>query len=270
MDLAQQASQKFDNLFISNKPFQNFIAEFRALAQRHSKTETQKVEALKKKVSKELADKLAYQPQPPAKDDFDAWCSLCQQLYNNEQEFKHFELLKSSRPSQHLSPQPRQSPAPIATTQDDGDPMQLDSARAAAKAAARAFCDENNLCFYCRKPGHIVANCDEKKAANTRFHQGNTPTTFRGRRGYSNPRGRGGFRQYPRPPAQYYNSHSQFPQLPQAALTSQVQTYPGNNNPAAFNQLRALEQGFADGETSSAVLIPPTNTPESDQCLGKD
>ena len=65
LDLAQQASQKFDNLFMLNKPFQNFAAEFRALAQRCNKTEAQKVEALKKKVSKELAEKLAYQPNLP-------------------------------------------------------------------------------------------------------------------------------------------------------------------------------------------------------------
>jgi hypothetical protein len=272
MDLAQQASQKFDNLFMLNKPFQNFIAEFRALAQRCSKTETQKVEALKKKASKELADKLAYQPQPPAKDDFDAWCGLCQQLYNNEQEFKHFELLKSGRPSQH-QPQPRQNLvpqnlAPTISTQDDGDPMQLDSARAAAKAAARAFCGENNLCFYCRKPGHVVANCEEKKAADTRFHQGNIPPTFRSRGGYSTPRGRGGFRQYPRaPPAQY---QTPFLQLPQVAPMSQVQTYFGNNNPTAFNRLRALEQGLVDEETSSVASIPPVNTPETDQRSGKD
>jgi hypothetical protein len=43
-----------------NKPFQNFAAKFHALAQRCNKTEAQKVEALKKKVSKELADKLVY------------------------------------------------------------------------------------------------------------------------------------------------------------------------------------------------------------------
>ena len=87
-----------------NKPFQNFVAEFRTLAQRCGKTEAQKVEALKKKVSKELADKLSYQPLPPLKDDFDSWCTLCQQLYNNEQEFKHFENLKPNRPAQFQAP----------------------------------------------------------------------------------------------------------------------------------------------------------------------
>jgi hypothetical protein len=257
-----------------NKPFQNFAAEFRTLAQRCNKTEAQKVEALKKKVSKELADKLAYQPTPPAKDDFDAWCSLCQQLYNNEQEFKHFELLKSSRP--HLPPQQHSSAnniTPIqAATQEDGDPMQLDSARAVAKAAARAFCGENNLCFYCRKPGHIVANCDEKKAADSRFYQGNTFTNPRGRGGYTTFRGRGGSRQYTRPPlAQYHNNlpNNLPPQYIQAP-GAQAQTYLGNSNPSSFNWLRALEQGFTDEEASSAASTSPMNTPETDQRSGKD
>jgi hypothetical protein len=68
----------------------------------------QKVEALKKKVSKELADKLAYQLLPPRKDEFDNWYSLCQQLYNNKQEFKHFELLKQSCPIPNIPQHQRQ------------------------------------------------------------------------------------------------------------------------------------------------------------------
>jgi hypothetical protein len=113
MDLAQQASQKFDNLFMLNKPFQNFIAELRALAQRCNKTEAQKVKTLKREASKELANKLAYQPMPPLKDDFDVWYNLCQQLYNNEQEFKYFEALKIGRPPQiQQLYQPRYPPHP--------------------------------------------------------------------------------------------------------------------------------------------------------------
>ena len=180
MDLAQQASQKFDNLYMLNKPFQNFVAEFQTLAQRCSKTKAQKVEALKKKVSKELADKLSYQPLPPPKDDFDSWCTLCQQLYNNEQEFKHFENLKPNRPAQFQAPQQYQRQPALTNTQEHGtlamtltpppdirggNSMQLDSAHAAAKAAARAFCGANNLCFYCRKSGHMVAECNEKKSS---------------------------------------------------------------------------------------------------------
>jgi hypothetical protein len=193
MDLAQQASQKLDNLYMLNKPFQNFVAKFRTLAQRCGKTEAQKVEALKKKVSKELADKLVYQQLLPAKDNFDSWCNLCQQLYNNEQEFKHFESLKTNcAPQPQYQPQltptytPQQN-APAMTPSLDvggGDPIQLDATRAAAKAAVRAFCRANSLCFYCCKPGYVVAECNKKKAADARFPQRNPAENFQGRGGY--------------------------------------------------------------------------------------
>jgi hypothetical protein len=262
MDLAQQASQKFDNLFMLNKPFQNFVAELRSLAQRCNKTEAQKVEALKKKVSRELADKLAYQLLPPPKDDFDAWCNLYQQLYNNEQEFKYFKTLKSSRPTQaHLPHQPQAqcqpphtqspSPAPLALP-EAGDPMQLDSARAVAKAAARAFCRENNLCFYCRKPGHIIAECDEKKAADARFTNRN-PNGHPRVRGYNTPRGRGGYRMPPYVDQRNLNGFR-----------------PAHDNPnPPFNQLRFLEHGLGNDEAhSSTASLPDTTSP--DPPLGKD
>jgi hypothetical protein len=269
MDLAQQASQKFDNLFMLNKPFQNFVAELRSLAQRCNKTEAQKVEALKKKVSKELADKLAYQPLPPPKEDFDAWCNLCQQLYNNEQEFKHFETLKSGRPAQSQlshqfqfqrhSPlvQTQQSPSVPLALPDAGEPMQLDSARAAAKAAARAFCGENRLCFYCRKPGHIVAECDEKKAADTRFINRNPNAYFR-TRGYTTPRGRGGYRVPPYAEPRNPNG-----------FRSPLHTEPRNPDAASFNQLRLLDHDLVNEEArSSASSLPDTSNP--DPLQGKD
>jgi hypothetical protein len=256
MDLAQQASQKFDNLFMLNKPFQNFIAEFRTLAQRCNKTEPQKVEALKKKVSKELADKLAYQPAPPAKDNFDGWCGLCQQLYNNEQEFKHFEQLKSPRqPNYQLQQQRQIAPAP--NVPQDGDPIQLDAARAATKAALRAFCGENNLCFYCKKPGHMVADCNDKKIADERYGY-RTPGTrnrdsnYRGRGSSYSPRGRGGYR---------------FQRL-LSPFAPQPQTPP--QYPAPFNQLRILEQSSPDEDPVNTPFIPSADTPGTNQALGKE
>ena len=257
MDLAQKASQKFDNLFMLNKPFQNFIAEFRTLTQRCNKTESQKVEALKKKVSKELADKLAYQPAPPAKDDFESWCGLCQQLYNYDQEFKHFEQLKSSRQPSYQLQQPRQI-LPTPSPPQDGDPMQLDSARAATKAALRAFCGENNLCFYCKKPGHIVADCNDKKMADERYgyrtpNMGNRDNSYRGRGSLYSPRGRGGYRpqRLPNP----FVPQSQSPSPPYAA---------------PFNRLRALEQGLVDEDLMSTSSIPPADTPGTSQTPGKE
>jgi hypothetical protein len=112
-----------------------------------------------------------------------------------------------------------------------GNPMQLDSARAAAKAAARAFCEANNLCFYCRKPGHMVAECNEKKAADARFPQRMPTGHFRGRGGYM--QGRGGYK-----PPPYVQ--------------------PRNHHETPLNQLRLLNHGPTDEETASITSGTPT------------
>jgi hypothetical protein len=212
---------------------------------------------------------LAYQPLPPPKEDFDAWCNLCQQLYNNEQEFKHFETLKSGRPAQpqlshqfqfqRHSPlvQTQQTPSVPLALPDAGEPMQLDSARAAAKAAARAFCGENRLCFYCRKPGHIVAECDEKKAADTRFINRN-PNAYFQTRGHTTSRGRGGYRAPPYAEPRNPNG-----------FRSPLHTEPRNPDAASFNQLRLLDHDPVNEEARSGALsLPDTSNP--DPLQGKD
>lgn len=81
MDLAQQESQKWDCPYMIHRRLPDFIAEFRTVDQCCGEAEAPKIEALKKKASKGLADKEADQPLPPSKDDIDAWCDLCQRLW---------------------------------------------------------------------------------------------------------------------------------------------------------------------------------------------
>ena len=54
IDLLQTASQAFDNLWMTNKPFQNFITEFNSLAEECGKTDIQHVETLQLQVSQDL------------------------------------------------------------------------------------------------------------------------------------------------------------------------------------------------------------------------
>ena len=56
LDISHQANIDFDKLFMNNKPFPNFLAEFTKLANRAGKMEAQKVAALKIKVSHELGN----------------------------------------------------------------------------------------------------------------------------------------------------------------------------------------------------------------------
>src|SRR5438034_3790707 len=73
LDLAHAAGIMFDKLHQANRPFQNFLAEFNTLAKKCRKTDEQKVEALKKKVSEEIASKIAGDSNPPPRDDFASW-----------------------------------------------------------------------------------------------------------------------------------------------------------------------------------------------------
>ncbi|KAI0992449.1 hypothetical protein K3495_g15736, partial [Podosphaera aphanis] len=126
INLKLDASIKFDVLYQKKTPFPNFIALFQNLSQRCGKTEEQKVEALKKKVSVEIAQKLATLDSPPSVDDFDGWVKKCARFYENLQEYEHNQKAKNhDNPFQRTNPKP-QTPQPA--TIDMGDPMQLDRA----------------------------------------------------------------------------------------------------------------------------------------------
>ncbi|KAI1003909.1 hypothetical protein K3495_g4303 [Podosphaera aphanis] len=89
LDLSQDAAIKFDNLQQGNRFFQNFLETFVALAAKCRKTEEQKVDALKEKVSSDKVAAIKTLAQPPPRDNFDAWADQCQIFYNNQQEFNH-------------------------------------------------------------------------------------------------------------------------------------------------------------------------------------
>jgi Mn-dependent DtxR family transcriptional regulator len=83
------ASISFDKCFQKSQPFQNFLAEFTNLAKKYKKTEEQKVEALKKKVSESIAKALSTLDNPPSQNDFAASAVKCQTFYDNQQEYEH-------------------------------------------------------------------------------------------------------------------------------------------------------------------------------------
>src|SRR5580692_472810 len=89
LDLSLSASIAFDKCYQKSRPFQNFLAEFTGLAKKCKKTEEQKVEALKKKVSESIAKALSTLDAPPPRNDFTAWAAKCQTFYDNQQEYEH-------------------------------------------------------------------------------------------------------------------------------------------------------------------------------------
>jgi len=269
MDLSLKASQDFDNLYMTNKPFQNFVADFNRLASKCGKTPEQKVEALRKKVSQELSDALAILViGRPTKADFDGWCKLCQDVYNSLEEQKHIDRLRNNRPGprpqnsnhqnqQNQSARNAQNPQ-NAPTPDAGDPMVLDAAK---PRPTRDQCREYNLCFYCKKPGHTVGNCEEKKRADARWGQPRAalpppeqmgPSQFGQGRGRGQPYSRG----RPYPGRGQYQNLSARPQnvQPRSAFDNptfdQNYQYPGN-------RFRQLETGFVEGEVASSTTGSP-------------
>lgn len=208
LDLSLKAGRKLDKLFMGGRPFQNFLAEFNTLADKCGKTEAQKVEALRVKVSAELYRAITGERKRPDKNNFQAWSSLYQELYDNLIDEKHIELLRGGssapKPPAHqntnrIAIQPPVEPA--------GDPMQLD--------AARTPLDE---CAYCHEKGHWKADCPQKHEADaTKTHRDigtapqRYPTTYRGGfrgfggRGNSSLRGRGGMSYFGRGGAQNTN-----------------------------------------------------------------
>lgn len=206
MDLAHEATLKFDKLEQGNRPFQNFLAAFLALSTRCKKTEEQKVEALKRKVSPHIAEMIRTLAAPPKRDDFHAWANQCQTFYNNQTEHEHY-LGGKKQPHQYsLSRRHgdnggnaganRTLPVrPVLTTttatampnpDNAGEPMQLD----AMKVYEREQCFAEGRCFYCKEIGHTAYNCEKKKAADERRALVGSGRGSRG--GYPTSRGRGG------------------------------------------------------------------------------
>jgi hypothetical protein len=98
--------------------FPNFIAKFETLAYQCGKTEEQKVEALKKKISQELAEKLATLDNPPAANDYRSWVRKCRVFHDNIRVYEHNQLGKTG-PNQPYTP----VTLPSAQVPSAGDPV---------------------------------------------------------------------------------------------------------------------------------------------------
>ncbi|KFG84296.1 hypothetical protein MANI_115950 [Metarhizium anisopliae] len=163
IDLDRTASRNFDNYFMTNKPFENFIAEFNKLATLAGKTDKQKVEALQLKVSNEVIDEVMHRSGKPGNDDWPGWKKLCQDVYNDLEQSKHIRKMRSRREpgprSASDNPRPNNPPAPAAPIADAGEPMQL-SASSTSEARRRER-QERGLCYYCGGT-HRIRDCQEK------------------------------------------------------------------------------------------------------------
>ena len=251
LDLSRDASLKFDNLKMGNRPFQNFIAEFNSLSSRCGKTPEQKVESLRLKVSDELAQGLAFVRGKPDKKDFDGWWKFYQGIYDDLQDEKHLAKLRSNK-GVTFQPRTQQTPAqplyyatpaaPTSTQPPPSDPMVLDVAR---YRPSREECIQKNLCFYCKKPGHSRLDCEEKKRNDIRWVNPQQPTTAR--------------------------QNQQATQLRFAPQPWQRAAQYQRTFPQPLTRLRAVEPGFVEGEVGSetASVTEGTDTAKTGSNQGK-
>ena len=248
LDLAHAAGISFDKLHQANRPFQNFLAEFSTLAKKCRKTDEQKVENLKKKVSEEIATKIANDPNPPARDDFTAWATKCQTWYNNQVEYEHNQKLRTKARPQDGNQQPPSHQPPShqpQKPQDLGDPMQLDVARFRPQID-RNTCMAQGLCFYCKEPGHSRDACGKKKAVDARrAAYGITPAATPQD---NQPR-------IPGPPQNYYRGNGYRGRGRGGVGNFGHAPYPGPYNqapyPGPYNRLQMIHHGFVEEEVDS-------------------
>lgn len=168
INLKQVATIKFDKLFQHNTPFPQFLAEFHSLAISSGKNDEQMVEALKKKVSKGMALKFSNMEDPPAPDDFASWTTKGNKFWDNIVEFEH--NFENKGEHNHQKGQTGNQPR---TTSNGGDAMDLSRMKISKLSDADwKFCRENNLCFFCRLPGHSIGECKKRKRLLSNDDQG--------------------------------------------------------------------------------------------------
>lgn len=232
LDLKLDAGIDFDQLFQRKTPFPNFIAKFETLAYQCGKTEEQKVEALKKKISQELAEKLATLDNPPAANDYRSWVRKCRVFYDNIRVYEHNQLGKTGPNRPYTCDPPLR---PSAQVPSAGDPMDLDRTLLSRMSSeSREYCRTHNLCFYCKEQGHGIDNCEKKAEADSR-------TAGRGFRGnFFNYRGR-------------VSSAARGAYRGRGLVGQGQQTRPQYPS----SRLRSLEHGFVEGE-STPDFAPPS------------
>lgn len=151
-----------------NQDFSLHLAKFQRLALESGIAKEALPKFLENSLSKELKDMLMYCPPPDR--FYKTWVSHLKELDCRLR--KH--SLSASRPTTN-APRPQTtrpttyaavaaSPTVVATAaaipraaspSAKGDPMDLSSARQTQKE----HCFQNSLCFRCRQPGHMIANC---------------------------------------------------------------------------------------------------------------
>jgi hypothetical protein len=173
---------ELDKLYMANKPFANFLAQFTRLADRCQQQPIKRVELLKGKVTFELLDCTMAKGTRPERNDFNGWCTLFQTTIEDILEVQDFKSQNPTKTSanNHSQNYQNQKPQHTTTPAPHSDAMDLIAISSKPPGSApnilrpplgidiREFCRSNNLCFYCKSTDHKLTECREKRDADQR------------------------------------------------------------------------------------------------------
>ncbi|KAG9590725.1 hypothetical protein KCU77_g7838, partial [Aureobasidium melanogenum] len=166
-----------------NQEFGQFFAEFHRLALESGMHEDALPMILEAALSKELRQQLTMVPGDIPNGDYHAYAKYLQELENRRRYFSIVEPATLRQPAlAHRQPAPRPTPvatvpvrlAAVATNSGPsaGEPITIDNVkgRRITEPGVREFCFKNELCFYCKTPGHTSMNCPNKNRRARELH----------------------------------------------------------------------------------------------------
>lgn len=149
----------------TNKEFSTHIAEFQRLAAESETPPEHRIDLLEESLSQELRSMLKHLPPPD-----ESYECLVNHLRMLDNRLRTFDSPNTrGRPSQPRATTTPSSYATVVATPAvrarattpvalaEGEPMDLSLAK--DKQARKDRCFQNNLCFRCQQPGHMIANC---------------------------------------------------------------------------------------------------------------
>lgn len=254
VDLGKEAKQELNLLKMKNKPYPSFLAEFQVKANVAGLTPEEKVARLRAKVSDELASAVRSQADVPGMNDFDGWVKLYQIHWDRmrDEDWVQKERTMAADAERYRQGLKKDAKPPANLNQNQyqqhyqqrdptGDSMDLSAIPKPRMPVSREQCIAQGLCFYCKKAGHSIGDCQEKKEADAR-------NSSRQHIPFAN-RGRGSFPSFPDRGFTRAQQQNNWP----------MHAFPQSQDP--LNRLRAMEGGFIDGEVSSTTDSDNSITP---------
>lgn len=155
LDGTQTAKNKLDTLYQDKRAYGDFKVDFDHFAEKAKYDDRTKVDMLRKRLSKKIANVIDNQVNLPDDDDFNGWSQMINKIARNLGQQEHIakiQQLSTNSPYQDL--RPNQDPI------DTGDPMDL--SRIKLSESDRKYRKDHNLCMACGQKGHFAKDHHRK------------------------------------------------------------------------------------------------------------